>query len=109
MSKISAFHISLSPKDAVEILKNSDLGEIVYEEVNRVDANKQLQVLIMQKYFYRVNNKATLVIIVDDSKGETEIRMIATAAVSGFNTGLDFGAADKYVYEVVEIMKKYSI
>lgn len=82
---------------------------------NLVDKYKQtindkiIYILILEKYFIRVENRITITIVIDDFEGKTRIHFKAAGGSASFITKFDWGAADKLEQEVYSIFEKHII
>ncbi len=108
MSK-SSFRISINPIRAFQLVKNNVSADVVHEEINELGDEKYISILIFEKYYMRVSNRAGLVVILDNTKGNTEVRIIATASSQGVFFNFDWGAGDAFADSVREILQGYII
>ncbi len=108
MSK-SSFKISINPVRAFQMIKNSESADLVHEEINELGDQKYIAILIFEKYFMRVSNRAGLVVILDNTKGDTEVRIIATASSQGVFFNFDWGAGEDFADSVRDILQEYIV
>lgn len=108
MSK-EIFKVSLSPIEALEKIKQKEDAELVHSELHEIDANKSMGILVYEKYYFRAKNRAALVIIIDNLRGFTEVRSVATASSEGMLLNLDWGAADHFAFTAKRILENYIV
>ena len=108
MSKAS-FNISINPVKAFQLVKESEDADLIHEEINNVGDQKYIAILVFEKYFMRVSNRAGLIVIFDNVKGETEVWVIATASSKGMIFNFDWGAGDDFAVSVREILEEYIV
>ena len=108
MSEIN-FKVSLNLKDALDILKRKEDADLVHDEIKTLNDGSSFGVLVFEKYFMRVKNRAALVVIADNTNGTTEIRAVATGSSEGVIFNFDWGAADDFAESAEDILKEYVI
>lgn len=108
MSKCS-FIVSLMPLQVMEKIKGEESAELIYEEFQDVGNSKYNGTLIFEKYYMRAGNRAALVVLVDNFKGETKVTSVATGSSQGMIFKFDWGAADSFAGSVKRILESYII
>jgi hypothetical protein len=108
MSKIN-FNVSITPQEALDLVKDNLDGELVHEEYNAVDQDRLIGTQIYEKYYHRSRNYAALIVIIDNIKETTNVRAIATGSSRGLVFNIDWGAADHFVTSVEKILEDYII
>jgi hypothetical protein len=109
MQSYSEFTVDLKPVEAVALLlSDGDLREqLVFQDykVSTVtDAEeKAIAILVLEKYFFRNNNTATLTITVSNFEGETTLKCISTGNGTGI---IDIGlwAGKSFIKSVQKIL-----
>lgn len=91
------------------MVKENEDADLVHEELNSVGEGKYIGILVFEKYFMRVGNRAGLIVIIDNTEGETEIRVIATASSQGMIFNFDWGAGDDFADSVKRILEYYIV
>jgi len=107
MSK-SSFNVSIAPSQALELVKNYEDADLVYEEYHELDG-KCIGTQIYEKYYFRSRNRAALIVIIDNFNGPTNVRAVATGSSDGMVFNFDWGAADHFASSVEKILEKYRI
>ena len=103
------FRVSLEPKRAADLIKDRQTADLVYEESFDLDKSGYIATLIFEKYYFRASNRAALIVLIDNTKGYTDIRSISTGSSQGMIFNFDWGAADDFAYSVKETLKEYII
>ncbi|ABW17919.1 DUF6054 family protein [Alkaliphilus oremlandii] len=103
------FNVSVSPVEAMEIVKDRQSADLVHEELLDLGDGRYVATLIYEKYYFRANNRAALIVIMDNVHGTTSIRSISTGSSEGFFFNFDWGAADDFAGSVERIFKDFMI
>lgn len=105
--KDTKFKINLCVKEAYDLLKGSGIADLVDCEYKELGHNKQLGILIYEKYFMRVKNRVSLVVIIDNIEGYTKVKAIGSGGGRGFVSDFDWGASDSFECDVERVFNKY--
>lgn len=108
MSKCS-FRVRISPEEALNLVKENEDADLVYEEMNDLGNGYCIGTLVFEKYFMRVSNRAALVVIADNIQGVTDVRAVATGSSQGMIFNFDWGAADAFSGSVEDILREYIV
>lgn len=98
------FYVSCTAEEAVARIRRfvedgSFTGELL--DCHRIfDANANCIVLVLEKWFYRVSNRLTLTVTVDDFSGRTRVHFVSGGGGTGTLFNFDWGAADSFENEV---------
>lgn len=103
------YKVNISPEHALSLVKDKENADLVHEEMNVLENGRSIGTLVFEKYFFRVGNRAALVVIADNINGVTDVRVIATGSSQGMIFNFDWGAADSFAYSVEDILKDYII
>lgn len=107
------FEVNITPDKVVELVKDKQDAELVHEEVLEADDGKMVATLIFEKYYFRTSNRAALIVITDNFKGQgqghTEVRSIATGSSQGLFFNIDWGAASNFANSVKTILEEYIV
>ncbi|KLU62372.1 hypothetical protein CEB3_c12330 [Peptococcaceae bacterium CEB3] len=106
---ISNFKVSVSPKEALALVRDNEDADLVHEEVHDLGKDTCIGTLVFEKYFMRVKNRVALVVIIDNIYGPTDVRAISTGSSEGMIFNFDWGAADAFAGSVQEILGSYVI
>ncbi|GFP78196.1 DUF6054 family protein [Clostridium fungisolvens] len=108
MSKYN-FKVNITPNKAFSLVKNSQSADLVHEEFFELENGVCTGTLVYEKYYMRTSNRAALVVIIDNIKGYTDVRAIATGSSEGWLFKFDWGAADNFAASIEKILKEYII
>lgn len=111
MSDVRSFKISLLPDAALALVKEQvgQNTELIHEELNRVSAGVYIGTLVFERYYFRSGNQAALIVIIDNLKGYTDVRLIATAGSRGLVLKLDYGAGRSFAGSVEKLLEDYKL
>ena len=107
------FRVSLRPQEAANIIEDAIVeGSITGERIDRhTIAGREggrCIVSVYEKHYYRVGNRLTVTVVIDDMEGATRVH----AASGGGGDGLfrfDWGASAGFEECVAEAMAPYRI
>lgn len=94
---------------AFDLVRDRQDADLVHEEYNELGEGRAIGTLIFEKYYFRTKNRAALIVIIDNLKGVTNVRAIATGSSEGLFFNIDWGAADNFVSSVERILEDYMI
>ncbi len=106
MSQVN-FKVSLTARNALELIKREHTASLVYDEYIDIGEGKGIGTLVFEKYYIRNSNRAALTVICDDIRGKTEVRSIATGASQHMFFKLDWGASSEFAHSVEKILRDY--
>ncbi|MBB6674495.1 DUF6054 family protein [Cohnella nanjingensis] len=104
MSK-SIFTVGLSAYGAFAKVRDNHNAELVHDEYHDLGDGRGIGTLVFEKYYFRTSNRAALVVIMDNLRGETEVRAVATGSSEGLFFNLDWGAGGNFVRSVSDILE----
>ena len=108
MSKYN-FIVDISAKKTFNLIKGKQTADLVHEESFDIEEGKFIGTLVFEKYYFRSQNRAALIVIIDNFKGVTSVRSISTGSSQGLFLNFDWGAADDFASSVKEILKDYLV
>lgn len=103
------FKVSISPREALELVKQNGNADLVHEETHDPGKGICIGTLVFEKYFMRVKNRVALVVIIDNIYGQTDVRAISTGSSEGMIFNFDWGAADSFASSVQKILESFII
>ncbi|MBB6218414.1 hypothetical protein HNQ80_004578 [Anaerosolibacter carboniphilus] len=106
---IQNFKVSIDPTRAIGLVRDEENADLVYEEIHDLGENKYIGTLVFEKFFFRNSNRAALVVIIDNIKGYTDVRSVATGSSQGMIFNFDWGAASEFAGSVRDILENYII
>lgn len=110
---VKNFTVSISPGEAVdivqsEILRGSISGTLVDHYV-RNTGTSEVHVLIMEKYYMRSNNRASVTATIDNLDGATHVHVVAAGSSEGVFFRFDWGAGNSFATSVERALDQYII
>jgi hypothetical protein len=103
------FRVRISSSETFAKVRDQQTADLVHEEFHDLGDGKSLGTLIFEKYYMRTKNNAALIVLIDDLKGFTEVRLIATGTSGGMIFTFDWGAGDNFIESVADILQEYII
>lgn len=108
------FKVNLSLMDTISkldngIIKESVTGEKIDYHIITGNEISGAILLVYEKYFYRVGNRITLTIVVDDLRGVTKVHSIGGGAAQGMLFKFDWGASESFAALPRDILSDYII
>lgn len=103
------FKVKINPIEAIKLIKHNQNADLVHEEIIDLGEGKSIGILIFEKYYFRAENRAALTVIIDNAKGVTIVKSIATGSSKGLFFNFDWGATDDFAYSVRKILEAYVV
>jgi len=103
------FNISLTPREAYNLLQDFESAELVYDDFKSPGEGKYIAIMIFEKYYFRAENRASLTVIIDNFHDITSVTAIASGSSQGFIFNFDWGAADNFAENVRKFFRDYII
>lgn len=105
------FYVTLSASDAAEFVKRgvvetSATGEVIDDYVVPA-GGAQVRVIVFEKYFYRVSNRLTLTVVIDDASGRTRVHSVSGGGGQGVFLRFDWGAAESFASAAYDALSGY--
>lgn len=108
MSKCE-FRVGIEPMEAFNLVKQEQSAELLEEDFKDLGDGKQIGVLVFEKFFFRTNSRASLVVIIDNINGYTNVNAIGSGGGNGMIFKFDWGASDDFASGVKDILRDYLI
>lgn len=107
-------YVSISPKETAKLINdtitnNSVTGELIDEYVNDTENGTTVIVQIYEKFYYRVNNRLTLTVVIDNVSGRTHIHAIGGGGGQGVFFRLDRGSSESFEDCIYDAIYQYII
>ena len=105
--------VSVSPQEAEElitetIVNGSITGELIDKYTKNAENGTSVAVLVFDKHYYRVGNRLTLTVTIDNLDGKTHIHAIGGGGGEGLFRW-DAGAAESFEDCIYDAIYKYII
>ncbi len=110
---VREFTVNVSPREAVEaietyVVKGSVSGTLIDQYVRRIGKH-EIHVVILEKYFMRSSNRASLAVTIDNFGGETKVHAVASGSSEGVFFRFDWGAGKSFANSVEVALGPYLI
>ncbi|MDD3243050.1 MAG: DUF6054 family protein [Eubacteriales bacterium] len=66
-----------------------------------------VEVMVFEKYYYRVGNRLSLTVVLDDLTGVTRVRSIGSGGGNGVFLNFDWGSADSFAASPYQALRDY--
>ena len=101
--------VTLTPSEALNMVKRFQNADLVHDEIHDLGEGKEIGTLVFEKYYMRVGNRVALVVISDNLKGYTGVRVVSTAGAEGFLFNFDWGASESFAESVRDVLSSYIV
>jgi hypothetical protein len=105
------FNVKLTIDSVVKLItqevEHKNITGILVDKYKRSYNDKELYVLVFEKHFYRVQNRATVTVVIDDFEDKTRIHI--KSAGGGALIRFDWGASKSFEKEIYNALEKYII
>lgn len=110
---VTEFYVSIEPHDVLEriktnIVEGSISGKLI-DQYERVVGDQQIVVCILEKYYMRTSNRASLTVTVDNLEGKTKIHAVASGGGEGAIFRFDWGVGNSFINSVAKALDEYII
>lgn len=106
MSKC-AWIVSLTPEEAAAKVIDSEFANFLHMDLIQIDEQRKIITLVFEKYFMRVEGRAGVTLIIENMKGQTEVRVITSGVGRGMIFGFDWGASNSLIGDVRNYLSQY--
>jgi hypothetical protein len=107
MSK-EIFTVKLSPLEAQEMIEKKIGEEVVFCDGYNLGDGKFILITVYEKYYIRSNSNAGLVVVCENTSGETVVKVTSTGSGAGLFM-IDWGSGNNFIKKVKEILLEYII
>lgn len=108
MSKC-AWIVSLTPEEAAAEVMESGFANFLHMDLIPIDEQRKVITLVFEKYFMRVEGRAGVTLIIENMKGQTEVRVITSGVGRGMIFGFDWGAAGSMIGDIRNYLSQYIV
>lgn len=109
MQETYQLDVRLRPNETLAVVKEGmpEESELLYEEINDLGDGRMIGTLVYERFYFRSGNQAALVIIADNLKGITHVRLIPAGGSRGKVFKFDWGAGKSFASTVEQILSPY--
>ncbi|WP_318617858.1 DUF6054 family protein [Sporosarcina sp. YIM B06819] len=108
---VREFTVSISPEAAMDVIQSyvvgrSISGTLVDRYVRQVGEHG-LHVIVLEKYYMRSSNRASLTVTIDNFDGATKVHAVASGGSEGVFFRFDWGAGNNFANGVETALESY--
>ena len=106
------FRVNLTPTEAMETIKEWVLGRnvsgVLVNQYERKIDDKTVIVIILEKFYMRTSNRASLTVTIDNFEGKTNVHAVAAGTSEGI-LRFDWGAGKNFSNSVENALNRFII
>lgn len=110
---VREFNVTISPKSALEVLQESLIGGsisgAIVDVYERAMGEYQMIVCVLEKYYMRTSNRASLTVTFDNFGDYTRVHAAASGGGEGIFFRFDWGAGESFVNSMESALKEYIV
>lgn len=91
------------------IIEGSFSGQLIDDYQVHIKDGSVCHVLVFEKYYYRVSNRLTLTVTIDNADGFTRVHYVSGGGGNGTLFRFDWGSSDSFGSQVYEALHNYII
>ena len=91
-----------------EVIEGSFTGEMLDRHVIH-SSSGTCTCMVFEKHYYRVKNRLTLTVVIDDFEGTTRVHYVSGGGGTNVLFNFDWGASDRFSMVVEEALASYKI
>lgn len=108
---VREFRVNITPTEAMKVVKESVLSRnltgTLIDSYARNVGEYEVFVFILEKYYMRSNNRASLTVTIDNFEGETKVHAVASGSSEGVFFRFDWGAGRNFAESVETALSPY--
>ncbi|WP_186672318.1 DUF6054 family protein [Sporosarcina sp. BP05] len=110
---VREFTVTISPAAAMNVIETfvvtgSISGTLVDRYVRRIGEH-EFHVVVLEKYYMRSSNRASLTVTIDNLEGQTKVHAVASGSSEGMFMRFDWGAGNNFANSVESALGSYIV
>lgn len=110
---IREFNINISPEEAMNkindgVIKGSITGKLI-DVYERLSGDHQVVVFVLEKFFMRTGNRASMTVTIDNFGASTKVHAVASGSSESPFFRFDWGAGDSFANSVENALAQHII
>ncbi|CAH2714962.1 hypothetical protein BACCIP111895_02139 [Neobacillus rhizosphaerae] len=89
-------------------MSGSISGELI-DRYHRSVGENQFIVLVLEKFYFRSNNRGSMTVTIDNFEGVTKVHAVASGTGQGAIFKFDWGAGDSFINSVINTLEMYKV
>ena len=110
---VREFLVNVSPREAIDAVEvyvvQGNISGTLVDRYTRSVGEHEVHVVILEKYYIRSSNRASLTVTVDNFDGETKVHAVASGGSEGVFFRFDWGAGNNFANSVEDALRPYLI
>lgn len=110
---VREFRVNITPTEAMSIIKNEVIqGSItgtLIDSYARTAGEYEVFVFVLEKYYMRSSNRASLAVTIDNFEGETKVHAVASGGGEGAFFRFDWGASRNFAGSVETALRHHIV
>jgi hypothetical protein len=102
-----ALTVNITPEETAAFLKDYGFADLIHEDYISAGESKRIITLIFEKYFMRVEGRTGITVIIENTSGVTDVRVITAGVGRGMIFSFDWGASDSMIDDIKRCLNQY--
>ncbi len=108
---VREFNVKISPSEAMNSINNgftkgSISGKLIDYHKRSLGDNEVI-VFVLEKYFMRTSNRASMTVTIDNFDGTTKVHAVASGGGEGVFFRFDWGAGDSFANSIEKTLAEH--
>ena len=107
---VRTFHVNITPQEATDMIKDwvlkSSISGTLVDQYERKVGNYEIVVFVLEKYYMRTSNRASLTVTIDNLDGATKVHAVAAGSSESL-IRFDWGAGKRFSKSVEDALQRH--
>ncbi|MBT2691279.1 hypothetical protein J7I93_24390 [Bacillus sp. ISL-47] len=105
--------VNLNPSEAgkfiINAIVNGSISGTLIDEYKRFSCEHELYVIVLEKFYYRTSNRASMTVTIDNFNGITNVHAVSSGSSQGAFFRFDWGAGGDFIECVKKALYSHRI
>ena len=110
---VREFTVSISPTAAMDIIETyvvtGSISGTLVDRYMRKQGAYEVHVIVLEKYYMRSSNRASLTVTIDNLEEQTKVHAVASGGSQGMFMRFDWGAGNDFANSVETALASYLV
>jgi hypothetical protein len=110
---VSEIFVSITPIKASnkveQAIVNGSISGTLIDRYHRSIGDREIIVLVLEKFYFRSNNRGSMTVTIDNFEAETKVHAAASGTGSGAIFRFDWGAGNSFINSVLDTLEPYKV